>query len=121
MVHEDLIEAFSQMNDVLAKVCDIYELENEEIVHNVRFTGFAKKGSGDSESIILIGSRKVTAGHMNIVSPSIDLCDFSDADIQILNRCMEEVYLYLFEDKHQPSNQMEMEFPEYEEELEESK
>lgn len=67
----------------------------------------------DHEGVTIIGGRNVDAGYLNLVAPFTKW----DSDYEyiselgeIVEECKNEVMLYLFENKHQPEAQLEMEF-----------
>ncbi len=116
VVHADLKAAFDDLNETLAIMCEQYEKEKKEI-GDVTFTGFVLGGIGDSAGVTLIGHRKLQNGKiLNLISPFVT---YDELDIRDeINTCIEEVYKYIFEGKHQPSDQMEFDFEEnYEEEI----
>lgn len=90
IVDDDMIEAFQKLNVHLACLDDIFkhsELEisdidkehNNELVALYEVTGFSIKGSEDAESIILIGSKGITASgeRIEIKTPKIPLDSLS--------------------------------------------
>lgn len=104
-VHNDLINAFEKLNEHLQRLCG----QDDECICK----GFTIGGSGDHEGIVLIGSREVDFGVLNLVTPFIKW-DSSYSEItelsEAIEACKHESLLYLFEGKHRPDVQQELPF-----------
>lgn len=109
VVHDDLRAAFADLDETLAQFTEQYYKGG--LLGNVKMTGFVISGSDSSEGVTMLGTRILDSGkNLNITSP---FSSWADHDIEReISVCRDEVYAYLFEDKHQPSDQLEMEFNE---------
>lgn len=112
-IHDDLKNAFSKMDVHLCTLSEQYDEGGHTDDGNVTAKGFVIGGSGDHEGVTIIGGRNVDAGYLNLVAPFTKW----DSDYEyiselgeIVEECKNEVMLYLFENKHQPEAQLEMEF-----------
>jgi hypothetical protein len=106
-VHDDLKNAFSKLDGHLQDLCE----QNDECTCK----GFSIGGSGDHEGVVLIGSRDIKLGTLNLVSPFAKWdCDYEEiSDLsEAIEGCKHEVKLYLFEGKHKPEAQQELPFDE---------
>lgn len=83
-----------------------------DIISKISCSGFSIGGSGDSEGVTIFGVRELSNGKkLNIVSPFTRWDDdytYAFDLAQIVEECKGEVYLYLFENKHQPETQLDM-------------
>lgn len=112
-IHDDLKDAFKKMDDHLCRLSEQYNKKGKLDIENVTAKGFTIGGSGDHEGVCLIGGRSVEGGYLNIVSPFTKWdseYEYISELGEIVEECKNEVYLYVFEDKHQPDNQLELEF-----------
>lgn len=120
-IHDDLKFQFRKLDDHLSRLCEQYNERGELDTFNVNCKGFTIGGSGDHEGVCLIGYRGFDTGKcLNLVSPFQKWDDSENYEYvgelaEIIEACKYEVMQYLFEGKHQPSSQMELEFPEGEE------
>lgn len=109
IIDEDLRDAFQALNVHLAAIddafadtdeSDIERLTNDEIAAKYYVTGFKIKGSEDDESIVLIGTKQVSASHdrMSLVSPKVPLklssYKFADQLKEAADKARLEVELY---------------------------
>lgn len=113
VIHDDLKEAMKALDEHCSALCEQFK-KNKELAE-VSVTGFSIGGDGDSEGITLIGTRKLSTDKvLNLVSP---FERFEDSDYksmgdlaQLIELAKAEVMAYLFEDKHAPKAQTEIEF-----------
>jgi hypothetical protein len=111
IIEDDMKDAFQKMNVHLAIVDDVFKHSKIEILkldpyHNHEFAslyrvnGFKTKGTDESMSIILMGTKYLTSGgHMELVSPKIPLDQISSYPFwkelkAALEDVQEEVELY---------------------------
>ncbi len=109
IVHDDLKNAFNGLNIHIENIC---ELANHQLI---KAKGFTIGGSGDHEGVCLIGSSELELGLLNLVTPFVKWdSDYKNiAELgEVIEACKAEVLLYLFEEKHQPDAQLELEFDE---------
>lgn len=114
VVHEDLKASFDALAPHLGKLCE----QPKDAVMSV--SGFTITGS--EEGIVLTGTRKLSNGKMlNLNSPNEKYEDSDYEDInevaQLLEVAKGEIHEYLFEGKHAPKAQTELEFEEEPEEI----
>ena len=110
VIHDDLRAAFNDLDETLAQFTQQYD-KAKNVLGEVKLTGFIIGGNGDSEGVTMIGQRTLETGKMlNITSP---FSTWAEHDIEeSIALCRSEVYSYLFEEKFQPSDQLELEFNE---------
>ncbi len=102
-VHEDLKQAFANMNNLLRDICE--QPENS----NVECTGFTI--GRDEDGATLIGFRDLDSGKvLNLTSPYERFEDNGNLQ-HAIEICKQEVLLYLFEKKHAPDAQLPIDFP----------
>jgi len=90
VIHEDMRCAFERLNVHLALIDDVFKhsaieveqigpaMENHELTANYSVSGFKIKGNGKDESVILIGTKYVTAGgHIGLETPRVPLDNMS--------------------------------------------
>lgn len=112
IIDDDLREAFARLNVHLAAIDDVFKHSGEEVtnIDAVRghqlvglyhVTGFKIRGTRDSESIILLGTKFVNSSgeRMELETPRIPLDDLSSyrwhAELQAAaDQAREEVELY---------------------------
>ena len=121
-VHQDMKNAFAQLNNHLALLTfqlpeTADEAEVATILMGICCTGYSIGGNGDTEGVTLIGQRTLpNAKVLNITSPfqryDSDSYEYADIDElrRAINKCREEVILYLFEEKYAPDVQLQLEF-----------
>jgi hypothetical protein len=105
-VHDDLKNAFAELDDHLSRICEQWTTNNR--FDETQCKGFTIGGSGDNEGVTLIGSREIKYGVLNIVSPFTKWDSEYENIIELgeaIETCKHEVKLYLFEGKHQPAQQ----------------
>ena len=80
-VHEDMINAFSQLNVHLAIIDEVFkyakttktldDMKDHEAVEQFSVTGIKVQGSDEDEGFILIGEKYVETGNIGLESPKI--------------------------------------------------
>lgn len=126
-IHDDLRNAYRYLIPHFAFICEeINESQCEELIENpdkeinedsaiygYRVSGFSISGSGDTEGVVLSGSKKLKTGMVvNFNTPFIKFdsdYDFMDDFLSRIENLRSEVYEYL-EGKQAPSKQAEMKF-----------
>lgn len=141
--HEDLLKAFVPLGYHVAMICeqvkkgeadlkvtaDVAGKEQDvtqilmggNVIAQIEVTGFTLSGDDESEGIVLVAQRKLKSGKvLNLISPFTKWEDEYEGigdlqhDIEVLlGECIEYIH-----GKHAPAPQMELEFPENEEEPE---
>lgn len=114
-IHDDLKFQIRRLDDHLAKICEQFNQVKEIDTFNVNCKGFTIGGHGDHEGVCLIGYRGLDSGkYLNLVSPFVKWDDNSYALAselaEVIEACKYEVMEYLFNGKHQPDNQLELDF-----------
>lgn len=113
-VHNDFINALKGLTVHLRELSEQPENANMEVI------GYSIGGSGESEGVTISGSRTLSSGKkLNLNSP---FEKYEDSDYGAISELINqlqvieaEVHAYLFEGKHAPKAQLEMEFEETEE------
>jgi hypothetical protein len=109
LIHQDLQNAFDLLDAHLAKVCEQFNSDGEVADLEITCHGFAL--ASKDEGVVLLGSRAVDEGIVNLVSPlvkwSSDYQGISMLSL-LVQDCINESKLYLFTDKHKPSEQLSM-------------
>ncbi len=85
--HPDLTHAFSLLRPHLAILCSqldgrdpiLEEIESDEkFMNQFKVTGFSIGGSGESEGVVLIGTKKIKRGVLNLATPFTKYFDEHD-------------------------------------------
>lgn len=115
-VHQDLRLAFKALAPHLARLTEQYESDGT-LTKNIECRGFSLKGVEDKAGFVLTGIRTLSTGRtITLNSSFMKFADENYTDMEDLQQrvtvAQKEVSLYLFDNKHQPNNQISMEFPE---------
>ncbi|HRH60726.1 MAG TPA: hypothetical protein PL045_09165 [Chitinophagaceae bacterium] len=122
-VHDDLKNAFRNLDKHLALLCDDLpckakkiELWDDEKIHKYTVKGFSISGNDENEGVTLSGNKEAQYGIVNLNTPfqkwegsEYSFMDELNASVE---DCLYEVEQYLFHGKRAPEKQLEMEFPE---------
>ncbi len=112
-VHPDLRTAFHKLNAHAIKLAEIYDAHGLVEDNKVNVIGFHTSGEDEAEGVVISLTRTLNNEKEVQINtpfqrwddqntPYIDGSDLSD----IIEECKAEVYAYLFQDKHQPTNQL---------------
>ncbi len=130
--HPDLLHAFDLLRAHLAILCsqldgrdaELSDLEDEEkFISLFKVSGFSIGGSGETEGVTLIGSKKIKRGVLNLVTPFTKFMDenapyeYGDELNHLVYHAIEEANLYL-DDKIAPDAQTKIEYPDNEDQSE---
>lgn len=111
--HKDLKEAIASLNYHAAILCEQCENQNDDLVEQIKCTGFSIGGSDEHEGVTLIAYRNLSNGKvLNLIAPFTKWEDEykyqSDlyGDVAI---AMEECVAFI-KGKHAPAPQLEIQF-----------
>ncbi len=122
-VHDDMRNAFAKLRDHLGLLC-FQPISEKNPAHKedkaqpalicpISVTGFKISGNEETEGVTIFGSRTLpNAKEIDLQSPVQkwygDIFEYEKSDelAEIIQECVGEVELYLFEGKHQPDNQL---------------
>lgn len=120
-IHSDLKDAFDKLHVHLAVICDQVKDPKKGAFAQAEFegffiNGFTIGGNDENEGVTISGRRDGRYGSVNLNTP---LTKFDSSEYPFVSELGEqveaaiyEVEQYLFNDKHAPQRQLEMEFPE---------
>ena len=139
LVHDDMLAAFKLLDIHLGLLCEQLEMgvlldddmaeeldianhhrmeyHHEQMLRKIVCTGFSIGGEDEHEGITLIGLRTLSNGKkLNLISPfqkwqdDFEPYDHSYMLSKAIQKCNEEIGLYLLEGKCAPNPQLELEF-----------
>lgn len=118
-IHQDLRDAFKELNVHLSELCEQYSKEGFGFMESgINCTGYSLGGADEHAGVTLIGQRELENKRiLNLVSPFVKWEDENAAyyNIEILetaiDKCTKEVLAYLFKGKHAPDPQGKLSFP----------
>lgn len=115
-IHDDLASAFEKLNIHLSTLSYQHDSKGKVLKEGVTCIGFELTGSGDRASVKLVGYRTLpNQKELKLSTPKQlfegDFWNYPQMGEleQIIEECKQEVLAYLFEGKHAPDNQMELE------------
>lgn len=123
-VHDDLKSAFSSLDMHMAIIFD--ELSPKELTKKIgdyKARGFSISGNDDNEGVTITGYKEGKYGTCNINTPTqkYETSEYSGINnlAEVIEECLHEVNEYLFNGKRAPERQLEMDFTEETENVEE--
>jgi len=126
-IHDDLKTAFAKLHVHLAILCDEVKLPKpnqfeDAVYDDFSVRGFSIGGNDENTGVTINGAKEGKYGIVNLNTPftkyeSSEYPYISEL-AQAVHECEHEVMQYLFEGKRAPEQQMEMEFGEEEETVE---
>lgn len=125
IVHDDMLEAFNQLNVFLAHVDGVFhwannqtpiqDLEAHEDLGSFIVSGFKITGTDENKSVILSGSKETSIGTINFSTPKIKFDNSNYLYVEELRErlcvVLEEVEAYMNGKTAPQYEQLAMEFP----------
>ena len=122
--HPDLMEALNHLRGHLALLCsqldgkkpELNKLEDDEAFINLfKVTGLSLGGTGDSEGVTIIGTKKIKRGVLNLVTPFTRFMDENDpyeyeSELNALSIHVFDEANYHLDDKIHPDVQLKIEY-----------
>jgi hypothetical protein len=126
IVHDDMFEAFKQLDVFLAHVDGVFqwsnnqtpiqELEEHEDLENFKVSAFKITGTDENKSVILTGTKEVSIGTINFSTPKIKIDNSNYLYVEELQQrlkiVVEQVEAYMDGKTAPQFDQLAIEFPE---------
>lgn len=116
-VHPDLRLAFNALSDHVIQLADLHDARGLVPIDKISIIGFNISGDGDDEGVVISATRELE--NLKLVAINTPFQAWNDqvtpyeeaGELSLLiEACKAEVYSYLFDEKHQPDNQMQLPF-----------